>query len=127
MYQTDFICTYKLMDGEIDQEGLYRLQLLQAFNLEQWNDEIFSDTIVDIFSKMNTNTNKEFYLILEKARKNPSLTEMCELLDIPETEDFIFTMLFKFEYFDLLHRCIIDYLTHGSISEKHLNNMLEAL
>ena len=38
MYVTDFVCTYKLMESERDQDEMYRLQLLQAFNLNVWND-----------------------------------------------------------------------------------------
>ena len=33
MYSTDFICTYKLLPDE-EQEDLYRIQYLQAFNVE---------------------------------------------------------------------------------------------
>lgn len=125
MYQSDFICTYKMMDNETDQEGLYRIQLLQAFDLEVWDDEIFSNTITEIYDQINANS--DFQLILEKAHKNASINEMCELLGIPDTEDLIFTMLFKYEYFDLFHRCLADYLTQGSISPKNLNTLLEAL
>ena len=39
MYQADFICTYKLMDDEDDKNTLYQFQLLQAFDMIQWNDD----------------------------------------------------------------------------------------
>ena len=38
MYLTDFVCTYKLHeDSETD--DVYRLQFLQAFCLDNWDDE----------------------------------------------------------------------------------------
>ena len=44
-----------------------------------------------------------------------------------EENDIIFNLLFKFEYFDLLHRCIVDYLINDSIHEKYMQALLEAL
>ena len=39
MYQTDFICTYKNIDDSSEQEDLYRIQLLQAFDIDMWDDD----------------------------------------------------------------------------------------
>ena len=48
MYITDFICTYKRMDSDTDKEYLYKIQMLQAFGLEQWDDRIIEQTINDL-------------------------------------------------------------------------------
>ena len=47
MYITNFACTYKLHDEE-DQEDVYRAQFLQAFNLNEWDD-----------NKINEETDKQ--------------------------------------------------------------------
>ena len=39
MYCTDFVCTYMQLENEIDQEDLYRQQMLQALSLKCWDSE----------------------------------------------------------------------------------------
>ena len=41
--------------------------------------------------------------------------------------DIIFNLLFKFEYFDLLHRCLADYLTNDTINFTFLDKLLMIL
>ena len=113
MYQADFICTYKLMENEYDQEQLYRIQLLQAFDLNEWNDEKINTIISDLYMVLNNaDLLKEVFI---KARLNKNIMEMLDFLKLSgeirlDENDIIFSLLFKFEYFDLLHRCIVDYL-----------------
>ena len=128
MYQADFICTYKRMDNSDDQEQLYRIQLLQAFDSNDFDDEKINATIADLYEEMN----KLFKDVFIKARQNESIIEMIDYLRLSgeerlEENDIIFNLLFKFEYFDLLHRCIIDYLINDSIHEKYMQALLEAL
>ena len=44
-YQTDFCCTYYLLKDEKEEgiELLYQLQLLQAFNLNLFDDKVIND------------------------------------------------------------------------------------
>ena len=49
MYQTDFICTYKLMEDEFSRNQLYRIQVVQAFNLEVCDDDIVNKIIKSFF------------------------------------------------------------------------------
>jgi hypothetical protein len=128
MYQADFICTYKLMENELDQEDLYRIQLLQAFNLNEWDDEAINAIILDLYARVS----HEFKEIFEKARRNETILEMLEFFKLSgekrlEENDIIFKLLFKFEYFDLLHRCIVDFLLNQTIQHKYLANLLNIL
>ena len=128
MYQADFICTYKRMDNSDDQEQLYRIQLLQAFDSNDFDDEKINATSADLYEEIN----KLFKDVFIKARQNESIIEMIDYLRLSgeerlEENDIIFNLLFKFEYFDLLHRCIIDYLINDSIHEKYMQALLEAL
>ncbi len=130
MYQADFICTYKLMENDYDQEQLYRIQLLQAFNLNEWNDEKINRTIADLY--MVLNNEGLFKEVFIKARLNKNIMEMLDFLKLSgevmlDENDIIFSLLFKFEYFDLLHRCIVDYLINDTIAEKYIQNLLYAL
>ena len=125
IYQPDFICTYKLMDTPEDQEQLYRIQLLQAFDLQTWNEEQINDTMIELFSLLVINA--DFKNILEKAKENKEIIDLFERLNIVNDDDLVFTMLFKYEYFDLLHSCIADILMFDSIHPIHLTKLLDAL
>ena len=127
MYQADFICTYKMMDEVNDQEQMYRIQLLQAFGLNHWDDEQVIPVIMELYNELEkTNQMKEIY---NKARENPIIQEMLTIFSDESLigDDIILNLLFKFEYFDLLHRCIVDFLINGDIDEKYKNNLLNAL
>jgi hypothetical protein len=130
MYQADFICTYKFMDDETDQEQLYRIQLLQAFDLNEWNDLKINTNIQELYADVGDRP--EFKTIFSKARENKSIIEMLDLFLLSgeknlEQNDIVFKLLFKFEYFDLLHRCLVDYLLNHTINEKYTTQLLNAL
>jgi len=130
MYQADFICTYKLMDDEYDQEQLYRIQLLQAFDLNEWDDDKINPTIEELYALFCDKN--EFKEIFKKARANVTIMEMLDLLKLSgeenlEENDIIFKLLFKFEYFDLFHRCIVDYLSNHTIADVFVSKLLNAL
>ena len=129
-YQTDFLCTYKLMDTEDEQEQLYRIQLLQAFDLPQWNDDKINSTILNLY-KLVAKTD-EFARVFEKALVNPTMQTLLLKFgeDIKNNEDnlfLIFTFLFNFNYFDLLHRCLCDYLRRKAIAPIILDKLLISL
>ena len=124
-YQADFICTYKLMEVE-DQEQMYRIQLLQAFDLNEWNDDHINSLIMELYKKVSLVTG--FNEIFIKARENNEIIEMLGYFNLDEiTDDVVFTLLFKFEYFDLIHRCIVDYFVSNTIDSKYINLLLNAL
>jgi len=139
MYQADFVCTYKLIDDidENDQEQLYRIQLLQAFDLTEWNDDKINKIIEELY--LSITLTGVFNDVFIKAKLNNHINEILEIYKLSNTEietdkiaildenDIVFKLLFKFEYFDLTHRCLIDYLINKSIDEKYLNKLLSAL
>jgi hypothetical protein len=130
MYQADFVCTYKWMDNDDDQEQMYRIQMLQAFDLNEWNDDIIHKTIVELYATLGKLS--EFKIIFAKARENKNIQEMLALMSLSgeeksDTDDIIFNLLFKFEYFDLLHRCIVDYILNNKLTPKYVTNLLNDL
>ena len=139
MYQADFVCTYKLFDDidENDREQMYRIQLLQAFDLTLWNDDIINKVIEELYSSISLSG--VFKDVFTKARRNKDISELLNIYNASNTEietdkiaildenDIIFKILFKFEYFDLTHRCIIDYLINNSIDDIYLNKLLSEL
>ena len=135
-YQTDILCTYKLVDDEYDQEELYRIQLLQIFNLEDYDDSLVNAITKELYEKLLKNAenkNNNFKELLNKAKENNELAFMLAIV-CPEGEQddeyelTLFRLLFKFEYFDLFHKCISEYLrNNGIISFKTKDELLNAL
>jgi hypothetical protein len=117
------------MDDDSDQEEMYRIQLLQAFDLNEWNDAAITTTITELYAKLSCLP--IFTEIFLKARENQYIIEMLDLIQLSGEDnlddDVIFHLLFKFEFFDLLHRCIVDYLINNTIHEKYSNQLLDAL
>ena len=128
MYQADFICTYKLMDDASDQEDMYRIQVLQAFDLNEWNNDVIKAIVSDLYIELKDIPAMK--QIFDQARRNSNVIEMLALFDDDERvneNDIIFYFLFNFEYFDMIHRCIVDYLLNNTIHEKYTNQLLVAL
>jgi hypothetical protein len=125
MYQADFICTYKEMDSPEDQEMMYKIQLLQAFDLPEWDDEKIHTTLDELY----TTVTKDPFLqvILEKINKIDALQPIIEMTphkNKREKDLILFSLLYQFEYFDLFHNCIIDFTHKGEIKEQTLNKLI---
>jgi len=129
MYQTDFICTYKLMSDPSDQDELYRVQLIQAFDLEKWDDAKIQKHLQELYLLIK-DTN-EFKEIFSKAKKNENVNNLLanfkHMIDSPDINNIVLSILFNFSTFDLIHRVIIDFLRNNAIEEKHITNLLNAL
>lgn len=102
MYITNFVCTYKLHDDEV-QEDMYRMQILQAFHLTSWDDDQINketDRLYDLCNKT-----ERFSELLDKLKKS---TELQFIISIMGENDNIvlFKCLFRFELFDLAHKYI---------------------
>jgi hypothetical protein len=123
MYNTDFVCTYKQHDEEEDQDDMYRIQLLQAYNLDTWNDTIINNTTSSIFNKYRDNLDMKE--ILNKARDSDKLSNIK--LCIADDDLTIFTGLFQYELFNLIHLCICDLEKSSDISALNKSNILNNL
>jgi len=126
------------MDTPEEQEQLYKIQLLQAFKIDNWDDDKVNTTLYDLYTLMNTDTHLE--TILQKVAKVEALQLLInmtqESIDMENDNEtyreldkklLLFSLLFKFEYFDLFHRCIYDFIHDWTIKDNSLNNMLNNL
>jgi hypothetical protein len=122
MYNTDFVCTYKQHEEE-DQDDMYRIQLLQVYNLDRWDDTIINNTKASIFNKYKDNLDMKE--ILNKARDSDKLSNIK--LCIADDDLTIFTGLFQYELFNLIHLCICDLEKSSAISTLNKSNILNNL
>ena len=52
---------------------------------------------------------------------------MLDDINSDKDDELIFKILFKFEYFDLHHRCIVDYLINNTLDPIYMNKLLTIL
>ena len=110
MYCADFICTYKLLENESESEHLYRIQFLQAFQSENWNDDIINDKMKTLYENIKDNANIKN--IINNIKKSKNLELMITLLG--DDELTLFKLLFKYELFDFTHKCICNILNNDN-------------
>ena len=127
MYHADFICTYKLMDNLEEQEKLYCIQLLQAFGLDTWDDDIVNTSLVELYLEMQEDINLQAILL-----KVSNIESLQLLINMASSETHsaldkqmvLFNLLFQYDYFDLFHRCIIDFTRDNKIADAIADNLL---
>lgn len=110
MYCADFICTYKLIENESESEQLYRIQFLQAFQSEKWDDDIINNKMKDLYENIKDNT--VINDIINNIKKSKNLEMMITLLG--DDELTLFKLLFKYELFDFTHKCICNILNNDN-------------
>ena len=95
MYNTTFLCTYKLHDDEDDQDTLYRHEYLYAFGLKEYDSDKIISTLDNIYQKLRDN--KDFIEIVEShyhfSHEN-------------KNHEVVLQFLFSFHTFDLFHNCL---------------------
>jgi len=109
MYNTTFLCTYKLHDDEDDQDTLYRHEYLYAFGLKEYDSDVIVETLDNIYQKLKDND--DFIEIAEShyhfSREN-------------KNHEIVLQFLFSFHTFDLFHSCLI-YLLRDDNSDTTLD------
>lgn len=100
--QLNMICTYKMITEDGDDEVglkqmLYQMQLLQAFDIGEYNDEIINNKIITLYQEIKDTS---FVKIL--IQQNPHTIHF-------EEPELIFRTLFSYDYFDLFHKCLYYY------------------
>lgn len=111
-FLTDLICTYKEFEKDDLALECYQMQMLQAFKLTTYNDDIIQKKIEICFEILREN--KEILDILDFLSKKNTNLEFLKLFSstsISTNVDYIliFQMLFAYEYFDVFFKCLSNY------------------
>ena len=116
-YSADFICTYKLMDDDDDRNIMYQMQLLQAFGMSKFDEGEMSEKALQLYNELiDCIQLKE--ILDEGIKANPQMKM---------TNVIMFMCLFSYQFFDLFHKCLIDYFTTGSILEESKRDMINMI
>ena len=108
--ELNHIFTYKLIteDGD-DEKGLremlYKIQLLQLFNLNEFDENVMNE-------KMNT--------LYEEIKGESFITELLQ--ENPYKHSFnnselLFRTFFSYDYLDLFHKCLYNHFNNLTIED----------
>ena len=110
-YQSDFICTYQLIN-DADGELLYQRQFLQAFNLERFDDNQINRITDELYEKFGTNE-----LILK-------LMAQYNSFDNTEVQ---FRLCFSYGTFHVIHRLLCALITEEQLTETLVNKLFNKI
>ena len=122
MYQTDFICTYKQHDEEI-QEDMYRAQFLQAFDLKTWDEDKINVEIKQLYELCRKTDN--FIELLTKLKNSEDLQFMISIMG--KDDEILFRFLFKYELYDIAHRYFSDVLQKKPLDKEVFAELLNSI
>jgi hypothetical protein len=114
MYNTLLKCTYNNA-SDLEQEDRYRIEYLNAFNLEEFDDKKINMKVSALFERLK-NSNE-----LTKCMTKSAAIFFSEDLHIG------LMGLFAFDFFYLAHPCICEFLETETIHEEKINALLSAL
>lgn len=110
-YITDFVCTYNLIDNLSESNMLYQIQLLQAFNLNIFDDIIINKITEELYEKYKTNTYIEQIIAsTNKIIINDNLT--------------LFRMCYGFDTFHLIHSILCALISEKPVNDEKFNNLI---
>jgi hypothetical protein len=98
MYNTHFVCTYKMhdVDEEETQDIIYRYDYLSAFGLKEYDSDIIMKTLEEVYEKLKFD--KDFIEILEAHPR---------FVAEKKNYEFVMQLMFSFDTLDLFHLCLI--------------------
>lgn len=121
MYNSSFKCTYNLLDcentNEMDiKENLYRSQFLQAFNMNELDEESNFELMFEFINDKLMKNEKGQTILNKMKEKNHFPIEGMELV-----------LLFSYDFFYLFHNCLIDLLNDGEIKDENYNMLIKKI
>jgi hypothetical protein len=98
MYNTHFICTYKMHDADDEetQDIIYRFDYLSAFGLKEYDSDVIMKTLEEVYEKLKCD--KDFVEILEAHPR---------FVAEKKNYEFVVQLMFSFDTFNLFHNCLV--------------------
>ena len=105
-----------------DEDQNYRKLLLDAFHLEQYDNDTIMNKMKLIYDIIKNNDKIKSIIQLLKKYKYSSIF----IINDNEPELYLI-FLFSFEYFDLFHKCLQELHFNNTITELSYNNLYNEL
>ncbi len=117
-YNTEFLCTYKSMTEAYYKNLCYQIQILQALNISKYDDIIVLNHIEKIYYFLQNYYEIDIILLVLKEKyKNSNIS-----LFIENNNSALFQMLFSYDYFDIFHKCLCNYLRDKKLKKEETSN-----
>ena len=114
----DFICTYKLINDDIQESNmLYQIQLLQSFNLSQFDEK---------------QINQKIEIIYNQIKNHPQIIQLINLVKekndkISLDNNIFFKILFCYDYFDLFLTALREISQTQNIQSSTFNKLINSI
>ena len=118
MYVSDFVCTYMFIKDLDESTFCYRLQLLEAFNCNEFNDKIINKTTKYLYEKYKDN--KYLSNIIQYQLTKFSINDDEKL----SNELLIFRTLFSYDTFYLFHSILCSLINNTDINVEKYNKLI---
>jgi len=105
------------MDDDDDRNLMYQIQLLQAFGMRKFDENEINEKTLQLYNKIKQ-CNQVKEILEEGVKANPQMKM---------THVIMFMCLFSYQFFDLFHKCLIDYFTTGSILEESKREIIREI
>ena len=119
-YACDFLCTYK----QLDDDDLYRIQMLQAFKVNSWDDDEIIKKTDKLYQHVGCHFRKIFDILKEG---NTRFTHLMLFMGDKLTDENLFRILFCMDLFQEAHQCFCDLITSGKISDENMDILKNAV
>ena len=113
----DFICTYHMIDDKEESDLLYKIQLLQAFDLKDFDENKMVEEQNIIFEKWNQHKQINNLIIL--------LKEKYKLYS--NNHNIIFQLLFSYDFFYIFLGCLRELYHNNVISDNNYNTLINKI
>ena len=106
-----FLETDDVTDDEKDyiRNILYQEDLMNIFNLEEYDKELLKDTMSELYVKL-----KENEVLLDCMKKLATAL-------FSENPEIGLCLLYSYDFMYLTHKCVVEYLDNGLISDENIN------
>jgi hypothetical protein len=134
VYNSKHICSYQYYDSkfkdfipnrltlteqveecEESADLIYKSDMLQVFNLTEYDDEKIQQEMIMLFEILKSN---EKMIECMKKLANRFVTEELE---------FGMMLLFSYDTFYLMHSCICDIIEKGDVTEENINLLVKLI
>jgi hypothetical protein len=123
MYNTKHVCIYntntiflptdKVNDNEkiFIMNVLYRQDILNIFDIEEFDEKIINDCLCELYEKVKTNEviHRLMTLLAKQLRLDEELTGLI--------------IMYSFDYLYITHKCVSQFLETGNILPEDLNEL----
>ena len=100
-------------EKECIQNTMYKQDILEIFDVEEFDDEKINIAVREVYEKVKTNDDLRNIMQLLSAKL------------LSSDEEIGFMLMFSFDYLYLSHTCISEYLETGSISKEKIKQFLK--